>query len=296
MNSGLGSIRGARMAEMSYSRAAQHGAAAPHRPDGLALWPDAADQLGRRARPRRPGHGGGHQRAGRGRPVRLRLRSWRRRRRLREHLGHRQALFRGDEDQEHPHPQSSRLQLRGPCHPRHGRRRTQQLLRGRRARRHHLRGRHQRARDPDQLLPEPLGSEPARHLARQEEGGDAGRAARQGPDRHRRSAADGDRQRLRGRGRQGQRAPPRDQLGHRPRAVQCAAHLHRRQGMDRQGFHRRLDQRLRQGAGGEQDLGRGRRQDHRPQARGHRQGGRVDRHAEGRRQAAPHDVLPTRRA
>ena len=44
-----------------------------------------------------------------------------------------------------------------------------------------------------------------------------------GPDRHRRSAADGDRQRLRGRGRQGQRPAPRDQLGHRPRAVQRAA-------------------------------------------------------------------------
>ena len=57
VNSGLGSIRGARMAEMSYSRAAQHRAAAPHRPDGLALRPDAADELGRRARPRRPRHG-----------------------------------------------------------------------------------------------------------------------------------------------------------------------------------------------------------------------------------------------
>ena len=134
-------------------------------------WDDALDLVARVTRR-------GDQRAGRGRPLRLGLRSWRRRRRLREHLGHRQALFRGDEDQEHPHPQSPGLQLRGPCHPRHGRRRAQQLLRGCRARRHDLRRRHQCARDPDQLLPEPLGPEPARHLARQEEERAAGRAAR----------------------------------------------------------------------------------------------------------------------
>ena len=40
--------------------------------------------------------------------------------------------------------------------------RAQQLLRRRRTCRHHRRGRHQRARDPDQLLPQPLGPEPAR--------------------------------------------------------------------------------------------------------------------------------------
>ena len=82
-----------------------------------------------------------------------------------------------------------------------------------------------------------------------------------------------------------------DQLGHRPRAVQRAAHLCRRQGLGRQGLHRRIDQRLRQGGRREQDLDRGRRPDHRPQARGHRQGGRMDRHAEGRRQAPADDVL-----
>ena len=43
-------------------------------------------------------------------------------------------------------------------------------------------------------------------------------------------------------GRQGPRAAPRHQFRHRPRAVQCAAHLHRRPGLDRQGLHRRLDQ------------------------------------------------------
>ena len=106
----------------------EHAAAAPHRPDGLALRADAADELGGRPRPRRPGHRGHRQRAGRGRPLRLRLRSRRSGRRLREHLGHRQALFRGHEGQEHPDPQPPRLQLRSPRHPRHGRRRAQQLL------------------------------------------------------------------------------------------------------------------------------------------------------------------------
>ena len=37
---------------------------APHRSDGLALRPDAADELGRRARSRRARHRGGDQRAG----------------------------------------------------------------------------------------------------------------------------------------------------------------------------------------------------------------------------------------
>ena len=73
-------------------------------------------------------------------------------------------------------------------------------------------------------------------------------AGRAGAHHHRRSAPHGDRQCLRGRGRQGQRPAPRDQLRHRPRAVQRLAHLHRRQGLDRQGVHRGLDQRLRQGA------------------------------------------------
>ena len=157
---------------------AQHRAAAPDRPDGLALRPDAADELGGRPRPRRARHRGGDRRAGRGRALRLRLRPWRRGRRLREHLGHRQALLRRHEGEEHPHPQPAGLQLRGPCHPRHGRGRAQQLLRGRGTRRHHRRGRRELARDADQLLPEPLGPEPARDVHGQEEGAVAERAAR----------------------------------------------------------------------------------------------------------------------
>ena len=57
---------------------------------------------------------------------------------------------------------------------------------------------------------------------RQEEGRVRHRAGRARPDRHRRSAPHGDGQRLRGGGRQGQRAASRDQLRHRPGAVQCA--------------------------------------------------------------------------
>jgi arsenite oxidase large subunit len=49
VNSGLGSVRGARMAEMSYSRS-QHPAPTPNGPDGVALRADAANELGRRAR------------------------------------------------------------------------------------------------------------------------------------------------------------------------------------------------------------------------------------------------------
>ena len=166
VNSGLGSVRGARMAELNYSKITstqlqrltepmvwRYGQMQP------TSWDDALVAGGRDHRP-------GDQGAGRGRAVRLGLRPWRRRRRLREHLGHRQALFRCDEDQEHPHPQPPGLQQRGPRHPRHGRGRAQQLLRGRRARRHDRGRRHQRARDPDQLFPEPLGPEPARHLRR----------------------------------------------------------------------------------------------------------------------------------
>ena len=177
VNSGLGSVRGARMAELNYSQDHLDPAAAADRAHGLALRPDAADLLGRRAVAGGRDHRPGDQGAGRGRAVRLGLRPWRGRRRLREHLGHRQALFRCDEDQEHPHPQPPGLQQRGPRHPRHGRGRAEQLLRGRRARRHDRRRRHQRARDPDQLLPEPLGPEPARHLAGEEGGRAAGRAA-----------------------------------------------------------------------------------------------------------------------
>src|ERR1700741_4367652 len=46
VNSGLGSIRGAHGGD-ELLPAAQHAAAAPHRPHGLALWADAAHELGR---------------------------------------------------------------------------------------------------------------------------------------------------------------------------------------------------------------------------------------------------------
>ena len=64
VNSGLGSIRGARMAEMSYSRARGDAAATADAPDGVALRADAADLVGRRARPRGARDGGDDQGAG----------------------------------------------------------------------------------------------------------------------------------------------------------------------------------------------------------------------------------------
>ena len=76
-------------------------------------------------------------------------------------------------------------------------------------------------------------------LDRQEAGAAGGRAARAGPDRDHRPAPHGHRQRLRGGGGRRQRAASRDQLGHRSRAVQRAAHLHRRAGLGRSGVHRR---------------------------------------------------------
>ena len=67
---------------------------------------------------------------------------------------------------------------------------------------------------------------------------------------HRRSAPHRDGQRLRtGRGGQGERAAPADQLRHRPGAVQHAVHLHRRPGLGRQGLHRQLDLPGRRGGG-----------------------------------------------
>ena len=62
------------------------------------------------------------------------------------------------------------------------------------------------------------------------------------------------------------------------------------QGWLDQALHRRLDQRLRRGAGGEPHLARGRGGDLRRQRRGHRQGRHLDRRAEGGRRATAHDV------
>ncbi len=141
VNSGLGSIRGARIGELSYSTVT--GTLRERLTEPLVWrYGDAvANLLGRRRWPRRRGDAPRRRGAGRGRPHRLRLRPWRRGRGIREHLGDRQALFREHEGQEHPHPQPPRLQQRGAWHARHGRGRAQQLLRGCRARRHDLRRR-----------------------------------------------------------------------------------------------------------------------------------------------------------
>ena len=162
VNSGLGSTRGAKIARTLVFHCHRHAARTPDRTACLALRHSDANLLGRRNRPCRRGDAARGGSPGRGWPDRFGIRSWRRRRRLREHLGHRQALLREHEDQEHPHPQPSGVQQRSSRHARHGRWRAQQLLRGRRARRYDHGGRHQRAGDADQLLPEPLGAEPAR--------------------------------------------------------------------------------------------------------------------------------------
>ena len=107
---------------------------------------------------------------------------------------------------------------------------------------------------------------------------------------HRRSAPHRDGQCLRSRSRQGPRDAPRHQLRHRPCAVQRLAHLHQREGLDRQGVHRCLDQGPRQGAGSQQDDPGGSGADHRPDRRSNPPIGRMDRAAESRRRAAADDV------
>ena len=89
-----------------------------------------------------------------------------------------------------------------------------------RARGHHRGRRSELARDADELLPEPLGPEPARDLDGQEEGRVRQRAGRARAHHHRRPAPHRDDQRLRGRGRQGSRDAPRDQL--RARTWRCS--------------------------------------------------------------------------
>ena len=141
VNSGLGSVRGARMAEMSYSPVRsteqqrltdpmvwRYGQMQP------TSWEDALDLVARVTAAvindqgedglfvsafDHGGAGGGYEN------------TW----------GTGKLYFERDEDQEHPHPQPSGLQLGGPRDPRHGRGRAQQLLRGRAARRHHRVGR-----------------------------------------------------------------------------------------------------------------------------------------------------------
>ena len=78
--------------------------------------------------------------------------------------------------------------------------------------------------------------------------------------------------------------------GHGSRPVQCVDDLHRRQGLDRQGLHRRLDVGLRQDAGSQQGLARGRGKDHRAVGRSDPQIGGMDRTAEGGQRPPAHDV------
>jgi len=171
VNSGLGSVRGARMAEMSYSR--QRNTQLQRLTDPMVWrygqmqptsWDDALDLVARVtvAAINEQGEDGlfvsafDHGGAGGGYEN-----TW----------GHWQALFRCHEGEEYPYPQSPGLQFGSARHPRHGRGRIEQLLRGRRACRHHGCRWHQRARNPDQLLPQSLGSEFARHFAGQEKNG-----------------------------------------------------------------------------------------------------------------------------
>ena len=112
-----------------------------------------------------------------------------------------------------------------------------------------------------------------------------------GADRHRRSAPHRDGQRLRGRGRQGQRPAPRHQLRHRPRAVQRAlTYIADKGWIDKEFIAASTNDFDKALAANRTSLEEAAR-DHRPRPpTRHRQGGRVDRRAQGRRQAAPDDV------
>ena len=87
-----------------------------------------------------------------------------------------------------------------------------------------------------------------------------------------------------------ERDAPRHQLRLRSRAVQRVADLHRRQGLDRQGLHRRLDQEFRQGTHGQQRQPRRSGADHRPDGRPNPPIGGMDCPAEGRQRTAANDV------
>ena len=131
---------------------------------------------------------------------------------------------------------------------------------------------------------------------------------------HRRSAPHRHRQRLRRGGRRRERAAPPAELGHGPRALQRDLHLHRRPGLGGRRLHRRLDLSGRRGRGPGRSVpgsarqpsrprceamphldGRGRRDLRRAGGRYH-QGGRVDRQAPRRRQPPQGCYAPTRRA
>jgi hypothetical protein len=170
------------MAEMSYSQQHNFPSCNGHRSGGVALRINAANQLGGFARSRRARHRRSHQRSGRG--WLFVSASMQGRGQLRKHLGHRQPTS-GDEDQEHQDPQSSGLQFRGPRHARHGRGR---LFATTKTRNWPIPSSRSvpAPLGADQLLLESLGTEPARHVDEQEEGGVQGRVRREGAYRDRR--------------------------------------------------------------------------------------------------------------
>ena len=109
-------------------------------------------------------------------------------------------------------------------------------------------------------------------------------------DHFRRPSTHGDGERLRVRSRQGPGAPPVHQFRNRPRALQRMAHLHRRERLGRQGLHRCFDQGFRQGGRCQQDQPGGCRKNHRSKRRRHSQISRMDRATEGWRRPAKDNV------
>ena len=194
-----------------YPTAAAHGA------DGVALRHVAADLVERCSRSGRQGDRPLHRQGQRGRSLCLDVRPRRLGGRLREHLGHGQAVFRLDEGQELSDSQPAGLQFRGALDPRHGRRRAELRLRGLLADRYDVSYRCQPHRDPDQSVSQSHG---------------AGHERRR-PRDYGRSAPHGYRQRLRGGGRGRSRAASGNQPGHGSRALQRALHLHRGSGLGR---------------------------------------------------------------
>ena len=228
------------------------------------------------------------------------LRPRRRRRRLREHLGHRQAHVHGAADADGAHPQPAGLQLRMPCHARHGCRRAQQQLRGRGAGRRDRRHRHQRLRDPDQLLPERTGCRTCRAGRSDKKKkwfpGEAASAAAKID--HRRSAPHADGRDLRADRRQGQRAAPGHRAGHRHRPVQraCSPTSSTRAGTTSE-FIAQVHERLRRRRCSQPACrSRRRSQHHRHPGREAAAGGRVGLQAKASGTPAAHACTPTRRA
>ncbi len=155
VNQGLSSTRGGQDRDHAVHRG-RHRQGAPQEPGGLRGSPVARHHVGGCPRDLRgPDEEGARYRWVAGHRL-LVLRSRRRGRWLREHVGHRQADVQRAADAYGADPQPAHVQLRVPCGARDGRGRAQQQLRGRRARRHDLRHRHQRLRDADQLLPRAL--------------------------------------------------------------------------------------------------------------------------------------------